>query len=137
MCRVWRQEALMRLLLAGVLALLVSVPAAISPTAASTGDCFVSANWRAWSAPRNDNALYLRVQGNGIYRVELARGERVRRYAGEFLVNQARGSAWICSALDLDLALTDYNGFSRTLIATELRRLTPEEIAAIPREDMP
>jgi hypothetical protein len=81
--------------------------------------------------------LYLRVRPNDIYRAELTPGVRVRRYGDEFLVNQVRGSAWICSALDLDLAIADRNGFSRPLIVTNLRKLTPEEAAAIPSEDIP
>lgn len=128
----------MRLLCAVVLALLLPAAAAsAAPEQASTRDCFISSSWRGWSAPRDADILYLRVQGNDIYRVELTPGSRVHRYGGDFLVNQVRGSSWICSALDLDLALMDYNGFSRSLIATNLRKLTPEEIAAIRREDMP
>jgi hypothetical protein len=127
----------MRLLCAVVLALLLPATASAAPEQASTRDCFISSSWRGWSAPRDADALYLRVRGNDIYRVELTPGIRVHRYGGEFLVNQVRGSSWICSALDLDLALMDYNGFSRSLIATNLRKLTAEEVAAIPPEDRP
>ena len=127
----------MRLLFAVILALLLPATASAAREQASTRDCFISSSWRGWSAPRGADALYLRVQGNGIFRVELTPGSRAHRYAGDFLVNQVRGSSWICSALDLDLALASYNGFSRPLIATNLRKLTSEEVAAIPREDLP
>ena len=127
----------MRLLFAVVLALLLPTAASAAPEQASSRDCFIISSWRGWSAPRDADVLYLRVQGNDIFRVELTPGTRVHRYGRDFLVNQVRGSSWICSALDLDLALMDYNGFSRPLIATNLRKLTPEEVAAIPREDMP
>jgi hypothetical protein len=125
----------MRLLCAAVLALLL--PAAASAAPEPTRDCFLSINWQGWSAPRDADVLYLRVRPNDIYRVQLTPGAHVRRYPGEFLVNQVRGSNWICSALDLDLAISDNNGFSRPLIATGLRKLTPEEVAAIPPDDMP
>ena len=127
----------MRLLCATVLALILPATASAASEQASARDCFVSSSWRGWSAPRDADALYLRVRGNDIYRVELTPGAHVHRYGGDFLVNQVRGSSWICSALDLDLALMDYNGFSRPLIATNLRKLTSEEVAAIPREDRP
>ncbi|MBS0384168.1 MAG: hypothetical protein JSS00_02325 [Proteobacteria bacterium] len=127
----------MRWLCAVVLTLLLPAAANAATAQAPARDCFISSNWRGWSASRQADVLYLRVLGNDIYRVELTPGSHVRRYGGEFLVNQIRGSSWICSALDLDLALSDYNGFSRPLIATDLRRLTPEEVAAIPREDLP
>jgi hypothetical protein len=127
----------MRLLYAAVLALVLPAAASAAPEHAPTRDCFLSRNWEGWSAPRGDNILYLRVRPDDIYRVELTAGTRIHRYGSEFLVNQVRGSSWICSALDLDLAISDYNGFTRPLIATDLRKLTPEEVAAIPHEDMP
>ena len=127
----------MRLLLAVVLGLLTPAIASAAPEQAAGRDCFLSRNWRGWSAAQEENALYLRMVDGDIYRVELTPGSRVRRYAGEFLVNQVRGSSWICSTLDLDLALSDYNGFSRPLFPIALRKLTPEEVAAIPPGDMP
>ena len=46
-------------------------------------------------------------------------------------------SNWICSSLDLDLTLSDNLGFRQPLIATSMRKLTPTEIAAIPRKELP
>lgn len=127
----------MRLFCAVVLALLL--PAAASAKEQNPArDCFISSAWRGWSAPEGADALYLRVHGSDIYRVDLTPGSRVHRYGTDYLVNQVRGSSWICSALDLDLAIANYGGsYSRGLIATNLRKLTPEEVAAIPREDLP
>jgi hypothetical protein len=127
----------MRLLCAVVLAFLLPAAASAAPQQSSTRDCFLSSNWQGWSAPRDADALYLRVRGNNIFRVDLTPGTRVHRYGGDYLVNQIRGSSWICSALDLDLALTNYGGFPRPIVATNLRKLTSEEVAAIPREDLP
>jgi len=127
----------MRLFCAVVLALLL--PAAASAKEQNpTRDCFISSAWRGWSAPQGADALYMRVHTNDIYRVDLAPGTRIHRYGSDFLVNQVRGSSWVCSALDLDLALVDYNGgFHRGIVATNLRKLTSEEVAALPREDLP
>lgn len=132
----------MRLLLAVVLNILLcaGASAAREQAPAEQGvarDCFLSRNWQGWSVAPEGDALYLRMQGGDIYRVQLGPGARVRRHPGEFLVNEVRGSSWICSALDLDLALSDYHGFSRPLIATAMRKLTPEEAAAIAPEDRP
>jgi hypothetical protein len=127
----------MRFLCAVVLALLIPAAASATPERASTPDCFLSSTWQGWSAPRDADVLYLRVRGNNIFRVDLTPGSHVHRYGGDYLVNQIRGSSWICSALDLDLALTNYDGFPRPLVATNLHKLTPAEVAAIPREDMP
>lgn len=128
----------MRLLYAAaVLAFLLSAAASAASQPAPARDCFLSSNWQGWSAPRDAEVLYLRVRGNNIFRVDLAPGTRVHRYGGDYLVNQIHGSSWICSALDLDLALTNYGGFPRPIVATNLRRLTSEEVTAIPSEDLP
>lgn len=127
----------MRLLFAALLTLLLPAAANAAPQQASTRDCFLSSNWQGWSAPRDAGVLYLRVRGDGIFRADLASGTRLHRYGGDYLVNQIRGSSWICSALDLDLALTSYAGFSRPIVVTHLRRLSAEEAAAIPHEDLP
>jgi hypothetical protein len=99
--------------------------------------CFLSSAWRGWSAPGDGDVLYLRVHLHDIYRVDLTPGAHVRRYPDYFLVNRVRGSDWICSPLDLDLTLSDHAGFQQPLIARSLRKLTPEEVAAIPRKDLP
>jgi hypothetical protein len=69
--------------------------------------------------------------------VDLTKGTHVRRDADRFLINRVRGSNWICSPLDLDLTLSDHHGFQEPLIARALRKLTPEEVAAIPKKDLP
>jgi hypothetical protein len=119
---------------------------ATAPAAAATGatpdrkpgnDCFLTGSWQGWSAPGDGDVLYLKITMHDIYRVDLTPGSHVRRSPDRFLVNRVRGSNWICSALDLDLALSDAHGFREPLIARSLRKLTPEEIAAIPRKDLP
>jgi len=116
--------------------------AATAATAAPQGPtagraCFASNNWRGWSAPGDGDALYLRVNIRDIYRVELTPGSHVRKHADYFLVNRIRGSNWICGHLDLDLTISDSLGIRQPLIARSLRKLTPEEVAAIPRKDLP
>lgn len=127
----------MRFLFVVAFALLVPAAANAAPQQAATRDCFLSRNWQGWSAPRDADVLYLRVRGDGIFRADLTPGTRVHRYGGDYLVNQVHGSSWICSALDLDLALTSYGGFPRAIVVTNLRRLSADEAAAIPREDLP
>jgi len=123
--------------------LAVALLAAAGATAATAASerkseaCFASNTWDGWSAPGDANILYLRIGLHDIYKVELTPGTRVRKGADNFLVNQVRGSNWICSPLDLDLSLSDHHGFRQPLIARSLRKLTPAEAAAIPRKDLP
>ena len=100
-------------------------------------NCFLSNSWEGWTAPGDGDTLYLRVVPHDIYRVDLTPGTHARKEGDRFLVNRVRGSNWICSPLDLDLTLSDQTGFRQPLIARSLRKLTPAEIAAIPRKDLP
>jgi hypothetical protein len=99
--------------------------------------CFASNTWDGWSASADGNAIYLRVGLRDVYRVDLARGSHVRKDPDKFLINEMRGSHWICDALDLDLTLSDHNGFREPIFAHALHKLTPTEIAAIPRKELP
>jgi hypothetical protein len=99
--------------------------------------CFLSNNWDGWNAAAGGDVIYLRVRINDVYKVELTPGSHVRKDADKFLINRIRGSSWICSPMDLDLALSDHHGFRQGLIARSLRKLTPAEIAAIPRKELP
>jgi hypothetical protein len=110
---------------------------AAAPDKAPDRPCFASINWKGWSAPGDGDFLYLRVGLHDIYRVDLTPGTRVYKDADNFLVNEIRGSNWICSPLDLDLTLSDHHGFRQPLIARSLRKLSPAEVAAIPRKDLP
>jgi hypothetical protein len=99
--------------------------------------CFLSNNWESWKVAPGGDALYLRIRLNNYFRVGLAPGTRAVRTPGSFLVNRVRGSNWICSPLDLDLTISDTTGIRQPLIARSLHQLTPEEVAAIPRKDLP
>lgn len=114
----------------------LAVPAA-ADTANTHRECFLSNDWHSWSAPGDGDVLYLAVSVNEVWRVELTPGSHVRKYPDQFLINRVRGSNWICSPLDLDLALADHHGMRKGLIARSLHKLTPEEIAAMPRKDRP
>ena len=130
--------------IAAALAALAMAPLAHASTdakpdqpAKTNRSCFASNTWNGWSAAPGGDAIYLRVGLRDYYRVELTPGSRVRKYPDQFLVNQVRGSNWICSSLDLDLSLSDSHGFRQPLIARSLRKLTPAEVAAIPRKELP
>ena len=112
--------------------------AAQADTAArSRSSCFFTNAWQGWSSPSPD-VLLLRVNNRDVYRVELSGGgSSSLRQTGYFLVNQVRGSNTVCSALDLDLAVADHHGFYQPLIARSLTKLTPAEVAAIPKKYRP
>ena len=108
-----------------------------SKPATKGSGCFASNQWKSWTAGPGGDTLYLRVNLKDVYQVDLTKGSRARKSPGYFLVNQVRGSNWICSALDLDLTISDDLGFRQPLIARSMRKLSPEEVAAIPRKFQP
>jgi hypothetical protein len=120
-------------------------------------DCFSITQWHGWSAP-SDKVIYLGVNQHDIYRVDLSSGSVLLRSPDVHLVSRIHGPNTICSALDLQLEVSDDNGFheglgarglgggfrggggsgmSEPLIAAKLTKLTPGEVAAIPRKDRP
>jgi hypothetical protein len=118
-------------------ATLAAAAANAAPGSDAHGACFASRNWDGWSASSDGDTLYLRVDRHDIYRVDLTKGSHVRKDADRFLINRLRGSDWICSPLDLQLSLSDHQGFREPLIARAMRKLSPEEVAAIPPKDLP
>jgi hypothetical protein len=120
---------------AAVLVLATSAAAADKPT--TTNSCFSTRNWGGWSAPDNGDILYLKVNSRDVYQLDLTPGSHIRQFPDRFLINRVRGSDWVCSPIDLDLTLSDHDGFREPIFITAMRKLTPDEIAAIPKKDRP
>lgn len=113
-----------------------SAASAADNSGAPTRSCFFTSQWRGWSAPA-PGVIYLNVGPRKIYRVDVAGNARWLKSPGNFLVSELRGSTSVCSHLDLDLAVADQHGLYMPLIAQKLTLLTPEQVAAIPRKDLP
>jgi hypothetical protein len=120
------------LIAAGLAALSAAPAAAASPPASSDHpqSCFYVTQWRGWKAPSPD-VLYLGVNQHDVYKVELAAGPAVP-WSSVSLISKTRGGGSVCTALDLDLSVTDGHGFREALIAKSIIKLTPAEVAAIP-----
>jgi hypothetical protein len=101
-----------------------------------SGDCFSTSQWQGWASP-SDDVLFLRVNGNRYYRVDLLPGSGPIDRAGQFLINTVRGSSRVCSATDLDLKVASTAGFTTPLFPRAIRRLTDAEVAALPPNARP
>ncbi len=127
---------------AGLIAGLAIVGLAGAASAATPKDsgqnCFLSTQWDGWRAP-DEKTLYLRVNLNEIFRIDLSSGSPMLKWPDAHLVNVVRGSDYICSPLDLQLSVAESGpgDFKEFLIAKTLTKLTPEQIAAIPKKDLP
>ena len=125
-------------LFAAAAALLVSLAgASVASAAGSTSSCFLANQWSGWHAP-NPNVIYLRVDSNRIYRLDLSAGSSSLQDPGVHLVSRIEGSDWICSPLDLQLEVADdMGGLREGLIVKSITLLTPDEVKAIPKRDLP
>ena len=116
----------------------MAAPAAPKTTArnSDSGPCFFVSQWTSSSA-LDDNTILLRVNYRDVYKVVVTGGANELKYPGTFLVSQNHGNT-VCSHLDLQLSTADNSSHIKTpLIAKALIKLTPEEIAAIPKKDLP
>lgn len=132
----WKRAAIWLAAAAAVTVAATAAQAAETPKP-HHNECFLSRDWDGWSAPGGGDVIYLKVRMHDVWRLDLTPGTHVHKYPDYFLVNRIRGSNWLCSPLDFDLELSDHSGFRQPLIVTKMRKLTPAEIAEIPKKDRP
>ncbi|WP_419253060.1 DUF6491 family protein [Caulobacter sp. ErkDOM-YI] len=111
-------------------------PVAQTPAAKPRPPCFSLSDWHGWSSPSRD-VLYMKVRNKEVYRLDLAHGSNQLRSPGSHIVSVVRGSDRICTPIDLDLRVSDGFGMDMPIRAKTITKLTPEEIAAIPKKDRP
>jgi hypothetical protein len=104
--------------------------------AAASGQksCFFSRDVRGFAAP-DDKTLYLRVRAKDVYRLDM-KGRCPELDWEHRIAIDSRGSSSLCSALDITVLVKNPIGVSRCSVET-LTRLTPEEIAALPKKSRP
>lgn len=118
-------------------AALSAAAAAPTPPKADRHDCFRPSQWSGWRAP-DASTVYLRVNLHDIYRLDLNSPSQQLVWPGSHLVSDMRGPDSVCSPIDLDLSVADSSaGFSDHLFIKAITKLTPEQVAAIPKKDLP
>lgn len=131
-----------RSLLLGAASLAASLglaAASASPAVAdSRAPCFFISQWDGGWKASDPNTIYIRVNLKDVYRIDLSAGSQELLWPGPYhLISVVRGSSSICGPLDLQLALSDGRGFRQPLIAKDLVKLTPDQVAALPRKYRP
>ncbi|HEY4032212.1 MAG TPA: DUF6491 family protein [Caulobacteraceae bacterium] len=131
-----------RILIAAAAAVIGLVGTANAATADKRADknatrsCFLSRDWEDWRGA-DANTIYLRVSNHDYYKVELSGGSNMVTDQTNHLINTNRGgSSWICTPLDLDLRISDGH-ITEPLIVKSITKLTPEQVAAIPKKILP
>ncbi len=123
-------------LITAALSLSLLAPVAGIASPAPTNSCFYVTQWQGWKSPSPD-VIYQGVNLHDVYRVDLSAGSSMLSWPNMHLVSIVRGSDSICTAVDLDLKISDDHGFTEPLIAKTLTKLTPEQVAAIPKKYRP
>jgi hypothetical protein len=101
----------------------------------ATRSCFLTQDWENWRGA-DANTIYLRVHTHDFYKLDLSAGSNMVTDDTNHLISKVRGSSWICSPLDLDLKISDGH-IVLPLIVKSITKLTPEQVAAIPKKALP
>ena len=103
------------------------------PKPASNSQCFLSRDWQGWKPSADSKSLYIRVGVSQVFRLDLSSACETLQRPNARLITKIRGGSWICSPLDLDLKVSDSPGIAIPCIVKGITRLTPDEVAALPR----
>jgi hypothetical protein len=102
------------------------------PAPSQTNTCFQASqieNTRVVGA----HTLYIRTSARTFYRMDFA-NDCDSESNGPLIVHPVDNSGQICSAIGVDISVRETG---QRCIATGLARLSPDEVAAIPKKDLP
>ena len=122
-------------LLALVGASLLAGAAAAQPAASRNQECFVRRNINGFSAP-NDRTVFLRVGVKDIWRLDLFTTCPGLAFRNSFGLEDRPSSAWICSPLEATVVYREA-GIRQRCPVSAMRKLTADEVAAMPKRDRP
>ena len=106
-----------------------------TPAAKQRTPCFFTRDWSGWRSP-DGKTIYLRVNVNTIYQIDLSFSSSLLTWPDSHLINEVRGSDSICSPIDLDLKVAN-DHVVEPLFVKSIAKLTPEQVAAIPKKYLP
>ena len=104
------------------------------PGGGAERSCFYTSSIDNYSA-MDDRTLLIKV-GRNIYRADLMSDCPGLTFRHTLVVKTATGSGSVCGALDLDVGFNDH-GIHQKCVVSDLRRLSPAEVSAIPKKFLP
>jgi hypothetical protein len=116
-------------------------PAAAAPQskpAAPARQCFYSRDITSWREAGNQ-AVNLQVNNRDVYHLDLMGPCPQLRFTGERIgVKTRRGDPIICGGLDIDVLVPQPGGGLPTICpVTQITKLTPDEVKALPKGQRP
>ena len=122
---------------AALLAAGASTPVAVAKPAGKydAQQCFYTRNVTSFAAP-DDKTLYVRVGVRDVYRFDMF-GSCPDIDWNQRVALVSRGSSWICSGMDAEV-ITHQTGLGpQRCPVSGVRKLTPDEIAVLPKRAKP
>jgi hypothetical protein len=119
---------------AAAVALAATLPIAeAQPAASHATPCFYTTQIMSTRLSGDTRALYIRTSGRGYYRLDFASD---CNHSGNepLVIHPFTNSGQICSAISVDVSVRDTH---ERCLATQLTLLTPDEVAQIPKKDLP
>jgi hypothetical protein len=120
----------------GALTLAAAPAAQPETTKPPAPSCFFSRDWQGWKATPDSQAIYIRVGRTKIYRLDLSSPCPDLHTPMAHLVTKFHGSGSVCTALDIDLKVSDGH-IATACIVRQLSELSPAEAAALPKDLQP
>ncbi|HXQ15321.1 MAG TPA: hypothetical protein VN814_11930 [Caulobacteraceae bacterium] len=118
---------------AAVAALGATLPTAeAQPTASRPPSCFYT-NQILNTRMANPRTLYIRTSARRYYRMDFA-SDCDTDVAGPLVIHPFGDNAQICSAISVDVSLRETG---QRCMPTQLTALTPDEVAQVPKKDLP
>jgi hypothetical protein len=103
------------------------------------GTCFLISEFQSWKAPPDAKSIFIRVDHKRYLRLELASACPMLTWPDARLITKWHGPNVACDALDWDLSVSQGppGGFPVPCIVKKVHPMTPEEVAALPKNQRP
>ena len=111
-------------------------PAASSAKPKASQQCFYSHDWDGWKASEDTKSIYIRVGVNRYYKIDFAQACPVLSAPNAHLITRSVNDL-ICSAIDLDIKVSDSPGFATPCIVSNITPMSPADVAALPKKLKP
>jgi hypothetical protein len=102
---------------------------------AGQSQCFLVRNINSFNAP-NDSTVYLRVGVKDFYRLELMHSCVGITFGNNLALESSPGRSWICSPLEATV-INRKIGMNQRCPVSAIHKLTPDEVAALPKRNRP
>jgi hypothetical protein len=134
--------ALLAATLVGVTASVADEPVAKSDAAAAkpkSPSCSAFGDFQGWRAAPDAKSIYIRVDRKRVLQLQLATACPTLTWPDARLITVWRGTRDLCDALDWDLKVSmgPPVGMPIPCLVKKVVQLTPEEMAALPKKQLP